>query len=237
MISASLEEWQPLLFNTPMGKLLLAAVLGFLLAQVVLRLSWPLADVTLFLAGIVAACLHVRFLLMFVPFSAPLLAVIMSHWVPSYDARKDKHVLNALLMIAILAGLIRFFPIREQLERSVARYYPVEAVRYLERHPVPQPMFNTYGYGGYLIYALDGRNKAFIDGRAEIYDGAGVLRDYTSIAGLAPNALLLLRAYNIRSCLVDRDEALATLFAASPEWHPVYADRQSVLFVRRGSGN
>jgi hypothetical protein len=93
-------------------------------------------------------------------------------------------------------------------------------------------MYNNYEFGGYLIFALDGRNKVFVDGRTDIYERAGVLADYASIAGVSPNSLPLLRAYNVQSCLLRHGEALATLLAASSQWQKVYADDLSVLFVR-----
>jgi hypothetical protein len=61
----------------------------------------------------------------------------------------------------------------------------------------------------------------------------GVLSDYLSISRLAPTAPFLLDAYNIQSCLIARDEALATLLANSPQWQKVYGDELSVLFVRK----
>jgi len=235
-VVANLQDWQPMPLNAPLGKLFLGLVVGFLLAQIVLRCSWHLAEFTLFLAGTVAACLHVRFLLLFVPFCAPLLAVILSYWIPPYQPRKDKHTLNALLMTAIAVGIIRFFPSTEHLKSRVAEHWPVKSVRYLKDHPPPQPMFNTYGYGGYMMYALDGQVKVFIDGRAEVYGHSGVLDDYLKIARLAPNALSLLTAYNVQSCLIGRDEPLATLLAASSQWQKIYADDMSVLFVRSQTG-
>jgi hypothetical protein len=231
-VVANLQDWQPIPLNAPVGQLFLALVVGFLLVQVVLRCTWHLAEFTLFLVGTVAACLHVRFLLLFVPFCAPLLAVILSNWIPPYQPSKDKHMLNALLVTAIAVGIIRFFPSTERLKSQVAEHWPVKSVQYLKDHPPPQPMFNTYGYGGYMMYALDGQIKVFIDGRAEVYEHSGVLGDYLKIAGLAPNALLLLRAYNVQSCLIGRDEPLATLLAASSQWQKTYADDRSVLFVR-----
>jgi hypothetical protein len=230
---ASLIEWEPMPFNASVGKLFLALLLGFLLAQIVLRPTWQLAELTLFLVGIVAACLHMRFLLVFVPFSAPLFAVILSHGIPAYAPAKDKYALNALLMIAVVVGVVRFFPSQAHLESLVAQHFPVKAVQYLRQHPPPWPMYNTYKYGGYLIYALDGPNRVFIDDRAEIYEPAGVLADYRSIAWVESNALSLLRAYDVQSCLIERDEVLATLLAASSQWQKVYADELSVLFVRR----
>jgi hypothetical protein len=93
-------------------------------------------------------------------------------------------------------------------------------------------MYNNYDFGGYLIYALDGRNKVFVDGRADIYERAGVLADYESIAFVRQNALPRLRAYNVQSCLLERGEGLATLLAASSQWQKIYADDLSVLYVR-----
>jgi len=232
LIGASIVEWQSMPFNSPPGKLLLALLMAFLLAQVALGLTWQLAEFTLFLCGFVAACLHARLVLIFVPFCTPLLAVILSRWVPPYEPGKDKLALNAVLIVAIVAGIARFFPSQTQLESRVEEHWPVKAVRYLERHPPPLPMFNTYSYGGYLIYALDGRNKVFIDGRTDIYDQVGVLADYGRIGRVEPIALRLLDVYSVQSCLIERNEALGTLLAASRQWQKVYADDQSVLFVR-----
>jgi len=230
---ASIKEWQPMAFNLPFGKLFLALLVGFLLVQIIFRLPWQLPELTLFLAGLVAACLHARFLLIFVPFCAPVLAVILSRWIPPYDPGKDKYALNVILVTAAVAGMVRFFPSQKQLASRIAQHWPEKAVRYIDQHPPPRPMYNNYGYGGYLIYTLDGRNKVFIDGRADIYERAGVLADYGKIAGVSPITLPLLQAYNVQSCLIERDEPLATLLAASSEWRKVYSDDLSALFVRR----
>jgi len=233
LVVSTITEWQPIPFNLPVGKIFLALLVGFMAAQIIFCFTWQLAEITLFLAGVVAACLHWRFLLVFVPFCAPLLAVILSRWMPPYEPRKDKHALNTILMVAAIVSMVRFFPSQAELEKRVAENWPVEAVQYLETHPPPQPMFNAYGYGGYLIF--HGPNKVFIDGRTDLYEPSGVLADYESISRAATNALTLLWAYNIQSCLVQRNEALATLLAASPQWQRVYADSQSALFIREPS--
>jgi hypothetical protein len=229
---ANIKEWQSMIFDDFFGKIFLALVLGLLLAQVAFQLTWRVEELVLFLFGTAMACMHVRFILIFVPFFTPLLAVIMARWVPSYERDKDKYALNAVIMVAVVGAVLWFFPSRAKLEEKVAEMFPVHAVEYLREHPAPVPMFNTYAYGGYLIWQMEGRYKVFIDGRADIYERTGVLADYLTIAQLKPPALSLLHAYSVQSCLVDRDEALATLLAASPEWQRVYQDRVSALFVR-----
>ena len=113
--------------------------------------------------------------------------------------------------------------------------WPVQAVAYLRQHPAPQPMYNTYGYGGYLIWQMSDVNKVFIDGRADIYERTGVFADYLSISRLDFPAPFLLNAYNVQSCLLDRKDTLVTLLNASPEWEKIYGDPITVLYVRRPS--
>jgi len=230
---ANILEWQPMMFEQPFGKLFLVLVLAFLLAQVTLRLRWRLEELVLMVAGIAGACLHLRLVLAFVPFSAPLFAVILARWIPPYEPAKDKPALNAVFIALVLVAVIHSFPSRADLESIMEEKWPVRAVAYLRQHPAPQPMLNSYGYGGYLIWQLSDANKVFIDGRADIYVRTGVFTDYLNIARLALPAPLLLNTYNVQSCLLNRQETLVTLLEASPEWQKAYGDPVSVLYVRR----
>jgi hypothetical protein len=225
-------EWQPMPFNTLGGKLFLAAVLAFFLAQMVTPLTLRLSEVVLLFGGIVMACLHVRFLLLFVPFAAPIFAVVLARWLPPYDRKKDHPVLNAVLMAVAVVAIVRYFPTNAGLEKIVARVFPVRAVEYLRQHPVPGPMFNNYGYGGYLVGKLP-EQKVFIDGRGDLYEDAGVFGEYLELAQLKPAAFEVLRAHNIQSCLLDSKEPLATVLAVHPDWDKRYSDGVSVLYVRR----
>jgi hypothetical protein len=94
-------------------------------------------------------------------------------------------------------------------------------------------MYNSYEFGGYLLWARGPQHKVFIDGRSEIYERAGVLSDQVALLNLKPASLVVLEKYNIQSCLLSPGEALSTLLAALPEWQKVFEDGHSVLFVRR----
>ena len=230
---ANVLEWQPMPFNVEGGKIFLALVLGFFAAQMALRLKWRLEELILFLGGVVMACVHLRFVLLFVPFFMPLLATIVARWLPRYDAKKDKYILNVALMGCVIAAMVHYFPSRASLDKTVAEKYPVKAVEYIQQHPVAGPMFNAYTFGDYLVWT---GQKVFIDGRGDLYEHGGVLSDYLQVVRLKPAALAVLRNYGIQSCLIEHDAPLATLLAVSPEWRKAYSDSTSVLFVRQKAG-
>jgi len=234
---ASINEWKPMPFNLFGPRLFLALILVFFVVQIALRLTWRLEELALFFFGTVLACLHVRFLLVFVPFFAPLFATTLARWLPRYYREKDQFLLNATLMFSMAAAIVYYFPSQKKIEESIAKNYPSGAVAYMHQHPIQGPMFNTYGFGGYLEWAFGGEHKVFIDGRGELYEPAGVFADYMHVTLLKPGALSVLRGYGIQSCLLNRDEALATVLSALPDWQSVYSDQTSILLVRRNTAN
>jgi len=232
---ANVLEWQPMPFNLLGGKLFLALLLGFFLAQMALRFPCRLDELALFVGGTAMACLHLRFVLLFVPFFSGPLVTLLGRWVPPYDRRKDRYAANAVLMAIIIAAMVWYFPTRTNIQEIVSRKFPVRAVDYLRNHAVPGPMYNTYGFGGYLIWTLP-EQKVFIDGRGDLYEIPGTFSDYLQIANLKPAAFAVLRAYGIQSCLLDRSEPLATVLSNHADWRQEYSDNVSVLFVRRNPG-
>jgi len=92
-------------------------------------------------------------------------------------------------------------------------------------------MLNEVIWGGYLIWSLGAEQKVFIDGRADVYEYAGVFSDHLRITSLSRDTLFLLRKYHVEACLLQRDSPLGTFFKALPDWKEVYADGLSSLLV------
>jgi hypothetical protein len=228
---ANIVEWFPMPFDQLVGKVFLFLILGFLVAQIACRFRWRLEEFALCLLGIATACMHIRFMLLFVPFFTPLLARVLARWVPAYSREKDKYALNGLVMAAAVAAMAFYYPTKAHLEQRIAEQFPVKAVAYLREHAVPGPMFDSYGFGGYLVWS---GQRVFIDGRSELYEDGAVLQDYIQLSLLKPGGLDVLRRYQVQSCLLEPGAPLATVLAALPEWQGVYSDNTSVLFVRRG---
>src|SRR5579863_10118838 len=75
---ANVLEWQPMPFDIAGGKLFLVIIVAFFAAQMLMRITTQAGDVALFFGGFMMACLHRRFLLLFVPFFAPVAAAILA---------------------------------------------------------------------------------------------------------------------------------------------------------------
>src|SRR5206468_4797665 len=109
---------------------------------------------------------------------------------------------------------------------------------------ITQPMFNSYEYGGYLIWRLWPQQRTFIDGRAlsesVFQDYARILYNHDDSDG-QPAAETLLDRYGMQVIVMNTMETSAGLvYALAPaladpaqsQWKLVYNDAQAVIFMR-----
>jgi hypothetical protein len=105
---------------------------------------------------------------------------------------------------------------------------PIEAVAHVPAALAAQPVFNEYGFGGYLILA---GIKPFIDGRADMY-GSDFLHRYLTITRPDRAALdAVLRDYKVRWTILSPENPAVQLMDGMPGWHRLYADRVAVVHV------
>ncbi|HXH49221.1 MAG TPA: hypothetical protein VNM47_07730 [Terriglobia bacterium] len=237
MIIQIVQEWQPLDFSASYGKLFLVLFLAFWILVIMRQPKFRLEDMVMLMIASAETIMHARFMVLFVPVFAPMLAESITPWFPPYDETKDHPVLNFGLVGLILAAMVFFFPPNTRLNQQLASEMPAGAVQYLAAHPDVGPTFNYFFWGGYLIQNRWPVDKVFIDGRLDIYEYSGVLADYMSIMSLKPDVESLLSKYHVNSCLVPPENPLAILLGSSPGWKEVYRDGTSVIFERSGTGS
>ena len=230
---ANIQEWMPITSERFLTLTALVLLLGFLISKILMRFHCRLDDLAFVSIAAIAAFLHLRFVPLFLLVTVPLLALPLARWFSPYDRARDRAPLNAALIAIIGLALVYYFPSRESLEKACAAHYPVAALEHLGAEQASGHIFNEYGWGGYLVWSHVPREGVFIDGRADIYERAGVLDDYLSIARLEPGSLRLLGKYDIATCLIRSDAPLATVLSVLPEWQLAYADQVSSLYVRR----
>jgi len=92
------------------------------------------------------------------------------------------------------------------------------------------PVLNSYDFGGYLDFA---GVTPFIDGRAELYGMAFILRhDRALKLEDLPDFLALLDQYKIGATLLAPSTPAIALLDQLPEWKRIYADDIAVVHVR-----
>lgn len=104
---------------------------------------------------------------------------------------------------------------------------PVGAVEYMKAQQPEGQMFNSYNWGGYLIWALP-EYPVFADGRTDLY-GDEVLGEWLRIANAEPGWEQALAARDVRLVLLEPGWALSKLLPLAG-WQTLYEDKDTLLF-------
>lgn len=228
---AAVSEWQPPAFKDPRDLALVGMAALVLLLPLVRRSELRLEELLLVGMAFGMAIRHSRMMFVFGILAAPVICRLLSDAWDGYDSEKDRFAPNAV-MLAITLGIVVFaFPKAGELQQQVEKGNPVKAVEFLQGSGMSGRMLNEYVYGGYLIWAAPER-KVFIDGRADIFDWTGVLREYGAWAALQRDPKVLLDKYAVQFCLLSADGPMSKVLPYLAGWKMIYSDTMSQVFAR-----
>jgi hypothetical protein len=99
-------------------------------------------------------------------------------------------------------------------------------------------MFNSYNWGGYLMFAAP-EYPVFVDGRTDMYGDAFLTRWLQTATG-GEGWRETLDEYGINLVVVENGSGLARQLATDSDWRLIYprpsdADEQAVIFARVSS--
>jgi hypothetical protein len=138
----------------------------------------------------------------------------------------------ALVTIIVLGALAKVLLVLDS--KSVAQaqeeYLPVQVAQYLNDERPIGPMFNSYNWGGYLMFASP-EYPVFVDGRTDLY-GDEFLTTYLETATGGPNWRETLEGYGINLVVVEARSGLARALSTEPGWRQDYEDDKAVAFIR-----
>ncbi len=243
-LTATLLEWKrPSLWGSPYAFDILLYAAG-----ITLIFWWRkvrLADWLLYLAFGAAALLSFRNIIL-IAMVAPMIIATYFPWRPKATLKMTTaagYAALALLLAGLGAGLVRGDSFRL---RAAQWRYPAGAAQFLREHHITGPLFNTWDYGGYLIWSLWPQQKVFIDGRAL---NESVNKDYRrallNLGGQLfefgdARAEVFVR-YQIEAIVMNCFEyttgtiyplALALAMPEQTDWKLVYDDGPSMIFLR-----
>jgi hypothetical protein len=141
-------------------------------------------------------------------------------------------VLAPVAGASALALLLALTSSPSQLRREPhAWYFPENATTFYLQNYSGARIFNTYDFGGYLIYRFAGTgNTVYTDGRAEMYGDLQMRRYFYYVAG-RPGWEDYLDRERIQVVIVRVVDGLAHQMIRDPEWKLVY-NEDAVIFVR-----
>ncbi|MCC7359364.1 MAG: hypothetical protein IT317_07800 [Anaerolineales bacterium] len=160
----------------------------------------------------------------------PRLAAVLD---PSPAPNRLPLVNWALLSVVALAVLVKVADaaLPKANDQLLRRQSPVDAVAYLQREQPPGPLFNSYNWGGYLLWALYPQYPVFVDGRTDLYENDLLSAYLTTAAGRAGYAELL-DERGINLVLIETESALTARLAQSGAWRVLYADDMATVYQR-----
>lgn len=255
----TINEWQSPSFHVPITQGFLALVLVFFALQAWAKRRPDLTEVVVPLVFIASAFVSVRNMPLAAMALAPFLAMNLGRvsW-PTGSARGEgedaadreealsagtasrmplagsqEQFINWILLVVAGFALAFSYPAQKsKQEAAVAAYMPVGATDFLVANHVSGNMFNSYQYGGYLMFRLYPAQKVFIYGRTDIYkdDPDDFIGIHDAILQGRPNWKTLFDRYDIEYVVCESSAALRQLLLQEGRFRLVYDDgNHSVL--------
>jgi hypothetical protein len=244
-MAAFIEEWASPDFHKAMF-LPLALFLFLLLGALALSPKRArLSEVFLVFVTGLAALRSVRHIPIFVLIAAPIFARQVWELVQArgWDARllapqsSTSRTVVVFALLLLLAPAVLDVALISHFVANQAAYeaknYPRAAVNFIDSAKVPGPIYNRYGWGGYLIRRLHGEYPVYIDGRADVYGDKFMYEAFNTYDG-GTGWFEPLDRLSIRTVLIAPDVPLASLLRNDEQWQKVYEDDQAVIFTRSG---
>ncbi len=231
-----IREWQPLAAALAEGAVgawvafaLVAAALAFLAMELRreprdARARFLLAAVAIFGA---AGWRWARF-------STEAALVAACALAPGLGARTRVRPVLALPAAAALAVALALAGARRPGLGLDADRFPVEATAWLRAHRPAGPMFNSYNFGGWLLWARP-EEPVFVDGRAFTVYAPELLAELPALYAEPRRFDAWVARYGLRLAVLQRQgrgAALDAWLAAQPAWSLAHRDAIADVFVR-----
>lgn len=236
--SFQVGEWESFLVNIHAFQawfllaLYFMAAVSFLISLRRKDKAIPINEAIVVFAFIGFSLINSKFIPLAVLLSTPFLAKNLNLFLPSIRMRSS---LSALFIITIAISSIGYHRYLGRPLTAPYRNFPQKASQFVLDQKLPGKMYNTYNFGGYLIWRLFPRYKIFIDGRHEMYE-PDINRDFNAMLEGEPDWETSLEKYDVNFLVLQPREVHSGL-ATSPNWVLVYFDNLSAIFVKENPQN
>jgi len=234
------QEYQPPSLGDPTALPFFVMLAGTAVLLVWRWRDWNPVELFLVAGGAAFAVQYTRSVPFFAVLAAPALARNLSAvrsggpaTVTVTDRRRaDPGLVVTVAVVAVflvLTSTARLAP--EQTNTLVAAEFPVAAVAWLETEQPAGELFNTFEWGGYVMWEAPDY-RVSVDGRTDVYDEYLDVYDDTIRARAGWQGEL--DREGIGTVLVDPGLPLTAALRADASWRVAYEDPVAVAFTRIG---
>ena len=117
---------------------------------------------------------------------------------------------------------------------KIGEAYPVAAADYIRQHQLPQPLFNSFPWGGFLTWYLPEYPVA-IDGRTDLY-GDDYNIQYAKVMNAEAHYSTFPPLNEARTILLEKKSLMGTALPSVQGFKQVYSDDVAVVLVREQPG-
>lgn len=228
-----IQEWQSPDFhsvNLPFAFMILALIgLGLTGKQ---RIS--VTQILLTLAFGFEALQAIRNIPLFALVAVPIIAEQISAWIKIQSAAQIPARLLWVIPVLLvgMAALMTLNYLKVNSEQSTveAEDFPKAAVDWILENQPQGKIFNSYGWGGYLIWRLYPEYLVYIDGRADVY-GDKLLTEYANLSA-NPDWEQSLDQQGVHLVLIEPNSNFANVLRQSSAWTISYQDANSIIFTK-----
>ena len=243
-LRAFIQEWQSPNFQMRGTWSFIAMIMLLFMGLWTSKLKFDWSSFFLLIGTLFLALLYSRNIAVFAVVATPILSYHFDNALaernivlrPRKTVPRPMALVNLALIIIILLGVVVYtlgILLPDNIAEEQAKVLPVDAVTYLNESDLPNPIFNSYNWGGYLMFSAPDY-PVFVDGRTDLY-GDFVL-DYNAIYNnLEDSSLNQLDTYGVNLVIVEVLAPLNDVLEASSEWTLDYRDDLATIWVRRDS--
>jgi hypothetical protein len=201
-------------------------------------IKWTDAFLVTAFAGV--ALYSSRMLPLFAIVSAPIAAQAFSTWLKQDFPNQRFHAIEQniaainqssngfIWLITVFAAVTFLFKSNIPIDPGNKgntfnpKFFPVEAVEWLESNPQDGHVFNEFDWGGYILLKLWPRYPIFMDGHTHIY-GEALTREYEQVSTLADGWQNILEKYQVEWVIVRTNSNIAKGLKQE-QWIILYKD-------------
>jgi hypothetical protein len=156
---------------------------------------------------------------------------------PAPEAERDRSIrpsgwaIVAVASILLLLVTVRNTDFNERaLDREISQEYPVDAVNFLRKNPVGGPLYNSFDWGGFLIFYMP-QYPVSIDGRTDLYGDAMDAR-YFSTQEANPSYVTDPVLNEAGVVILKNQFPIASMLMTDRRFRVIYRDNLATVLVR-----